>query len=230
MNESDGSGSTVDPDRRYARRLAAESIGRGDDTGWFERLYSAAAHGTTSVPWAGLEPNPRLVEAVQAVTAHARAVVVGCGFGDDAEFVASRGFATTAFDVSPTAIAEAARRYPRSTVDYVVSDLLTPPVSWVGRFDLVVEVFTLQVLTGQARRTAFARVAELVAPGGRLLIIAGAREPEADPGEMPWPLTRSEIEGLRFYGLSIESIVDFIDEDPRGPVRRWRAWLRRPPA
>jgi ubiquinone/menaquinone biosynthesis C-methylase UbiE len=167
---------------------------------------------------------------VDAVTAYARAVVVGCGFGDDAEFVASMGFATTAFDVSPTAIVEAVRRFPRSTVDYVVADLLDPPSSWSGRFDLVVEVFTLQVLTGPARRAAFARVTEMVAPGGRLLIIAGAREPEADPGEMPWPLTRSEIEGLRVHGLSIESIVDFIDEDPRGPVRRWRAWLRRPPA
>jgi SAM-dependent methyltransferase len=230
VNEPNGSGSTVDLDRRYARRVAAEFIRRGDDTGWFERLYSDAAHGTTTVPWAGLEPNPRLVEAVDTVHSPGRAVVVGCGFGDDAEFVASMGFATTAFDVSPTAIAEAIRRYPRSTVDYVVADLLTPRTSWAGRFDLVVEVFTLQVLTGPARRAAFARVAELVAPGGRLLIIAGAREPDGDPGEMPWPLTRSEIEGLELHGLSIESIVDFIDEDPRGPVRRWRAWLRRPPA
>jgi SAM-dependent methyltransferase len=189
VNEPNGPVSTVDPDRRYARRLAAESIGRGDDTGWFERLYSDAAHATTTVPWAGLEPNPRLVEAVDTANARARAVVVGCGFGDDAEFVASMGFATTAFHVSPTAIAEAIRRYPRSTVDYVVADLLNPPSSSAARFDLVVEVFTLPVPTGQARRAAFARVAELVAPGGRLLIIAGAREPEDDPGEMPWPLT-----------------------------------------
>lgn len=44
------------------------------------------------------------------VTAHptpspARAVVIGCGLGDDAEYLASMGYEVTAFDISPTAIA-----------------------------------------------------------------------------------------------------------------------------
>jgi len=38
-----------------------------------------------------------------------RALVVGSGLGDDAEHVASLGFDTLAFDVSPTAIANIAR-------------------------------------------------------------------------------------------------------------------------
>lgn len=149
--------------RVFARRLAAESIANGDATGWFESLYAAAGHGTATVPWAGFAPHPRLVSTLDHPDA-GRAVVVGCGLGDDAEFVASLGYATTAFDVSPTAIATARRRFPDSTVEYVTADLLSPPRSWAGAFDLVVEIFTLQVLSGQARRTAFAHTAQLVAP------------------------------------------------------------------
>jgi len=48
---------------RFARRLAADSIASGDDTGWFETLYAAAGHGTATVPWADLTPNQHLVSA-----------------------------------------------------------------------------------------------------------------------------------------------------------------------
>jgi SAM-dependent methyltransferase len=218
----------TDPDRVFARRLAADSIARGDPTGWFETLYAAAEQGTVAVPWADHAPNSRLVSALTGLAGGGRALVIGCGLGDDAEYVASLGFATTAFDISATAVAGARRRFPRSTVDYVIADLLSPPPSWAGAFDLVIEVFTLQVLTGAARRTAFARTAGLVAPGGRLLVIARARHEHDDPGSMPWPLTRAEMESLHRYGLRKHSIVDFLDEEEHGPVRRWRAWFTAP--
>jgi SAM-dependent methyltransferase len=142
------------------------------------------------VPWADLAPNRGLVSALAGVCGGGRAIVIGCGLGDDAEHVASH--------------------------------------SWAGAFDLVVEVFTLQVLTGAARRTAFARIAQLVAPGGRLLVIAGARDEHDDPGKMPWPLTRAEIESFREHGLSEHSIADVLDEEEdRGLVRRWLAWFTR---
>src|SRR5262249_55526057 len=95
---------------------------------------------------------------------------------------------------------------------------------------LVVEVFTLQVLTGPARRAAFTQIAQFVAPGGRLLVIAGARDEDDDPGPMPWPLTRTEIESFAEYGLTKESVVDFIDDEGWRRVRRWRAWFSAPPA
>jgi hypothetical protein len=133
-----------------------------------------------------------------------------------------------ALDVSPTAIAGARRRCPRSAVESVTADLLSPPHSWAGAFDLVVEVYTLQVLTGAARRTAIARTAQLVAPGGQLLVIAGARDEHDDPGTMPWPLTRAEIESFRGYGLVDHSITDVLDDEDGELVRRWRAWFTAP--
>ena len=228
MNPDGSRGRRLDASRAFARRLAADSIASGDDTGWFETLYAAAGQGTVEVPWADLAPNQGLVSALAGARGGGRAIVTGCGLGDDAEHVASLGFATVAFDVSPTAVDAARRRFPCSTVEYVNADLLSPPRSWAGAFDLVVEVFTLQVLTGAARRTAFAQTAQLVAPGGRLLVIAGARDEQGDPGQMPWPLTRAEIESFREHGLSEHSIADVLDEEEdRGLVRRWLAWFTR---
>jgi SAM-dependent methyltransferase len=222
----DGSGDPrLETSRAFARQLAADSIASGDDVGWFEALYASAGQGTAAVPWADLAPNPRLVQSLSGVAGGGRAVVIGCGLGDDAEHVASLGFTTIAFDVSPTAVATARRRFPHSAVQYVTADLLSLPPSWAGAFDLVVEVFTVQVLTGAARRTPNARTARLVAPGGRLLVIAGARDEHDDPGQMPWPLTRAEIESFSEHGLTAESIVDVSDDEDRGPVRRWRAWF-----
>jgi SAM-dependent methyltransferase len=218
----------TDANRTFARNLAADSIANGDATGWFETLYAAAEQGTVTVPWADFAPSPRLVSALAGLAGGGRALVIGCGLGDDAEHVASLGYTTVAFDVSPTAVVSARRRFPRSSVEYVIADLLSPPQSWAGAFELVVEVYTLQVLTGAARRAAFARTAELLAPGGRLLVIAAARAEHDDPGKMPWPLTRAEIESFREYGLSEDSIVDFFDDEGREPVRRWRAWFTAP--
>jgi len=73
------------------------------------------------------------------------ALVVGCGYGADAEFLALLGFRTTAFDFAPTAIAGARRKYPASEVNYLVADLLDLPREWQGMFDLVVESLTVQL-------------------------------------------------------------------------------------
>ena len=172
MVNPDGSrGRRLDGSRAFARRLAADSIASGDDTGWFETLYAAAEHGTATVPWADLAPNQGLASALAGVCGGGRAIVIGCGLGDDAGHVASLGFATVAFDVSPTAVDAAQRRFPRSTVEYVTADLLSPPHSWAGAFDLVVEVFTLQVLTG-----ARAPVAGSVSPSACAARVCGDRD------------------------------------------------------
>lgn len=207
---------TDDALRTTAREFAARSLEAGDDTGWFEELYAAARDGRAVVPWADLAPFPGLVERARRGTG--RAVVVGCGLGDDAEFLASLGWSVTAFDVSPTAVAQARERFPGSRVDYLAADLLDLPSVWA--FDLVVEVFTVQVLTGEARERAIAAVAGLVAPGGTLQVLARHREDDADPGRMPWPLTRAELESFAAHGLTTVTIEDYLDdEDP--PTRRW---------
>lgn len=218
------------PDRRIARSLAQESLAKGDPTGWFETLYDQAAGLSSNVPWADMRVNPHFANWLAAHSLDGqrkRALVVGCGLGDDAEELASRGFQVNAFDVSSTAVDWCRRRFPKTSVDYQVADLLHPPATWCRAFDFVLEIYTLQVLPAEPRALAAKNLVEFVAPGGTLLVIARGREPSDDAGAMPWPLTRDEIASLSGHGLQIVALEDFMDdEDP--PVRRFCATFHRP--
>jgi SAM-dependent methyltransferase len=214
-----------DQDRAAARELARRHAAEGDPLGWFEVLYASAGGDCTTIPWADMSPNPGLVDWLEErgpACPGVKALKIGCGLGDDAEELSRRGFDTTAFDISPTAISWCRQRFPGSGVDYVVADLLQPPVEWSGGFDLVLESYTLQVLPSAFRSEAMRRVASFVAPGGTLLIIARGRESDESEGAMPWPLTRKEMRVFEDAGLTELDFEDYWD-DENPPVRRFRA-------
>jgi SAM-dependent methyltransferase len=199
-----------------------------DPTGWFEPLYAAAEAGEAVVPWHSGAPSPLLVEWTAARDLDgrgARAVVVGCGLGDDAEHIASLGFDTVAFDIAPSAGRGARRRFPESAVEYVVADLLDPPGEWRRAFDLVVESITVQSLPDPPRPAAIANVATLVAPGGTLLVLAAARDAGEPANGPPWPLTRGEVEAFATGGVAAVRIED-LRGMPEPWERRWRAEFR----
>ena len=214
----------------HAAQLAAEAIAGDDPTGWFEQVYAAAEAGQAVVPWDRAAPSRWLTEWAtrQNLSGNSRnAVVVGCGTGDDAEFFAGLGFATTAFDISPSAVRTAQRRYPGSAVRYTTADLLHLPDAWHQAFDLVVESMTLQALPDPPRDAAIAAVGTLVAPGGTLIVMARARDPHELVAGPPWALTRAEIDALSESGLQQVRVEDLRDTGP--PLaRRWRAEFRRP--
>lgn len=208
-----------------ADELSAEAIAAGRPTEWFDRLYAAGVSGEVSLPWDREDPQVLLHEWAQGAGLAGegrRAVVVGCGLGADAEYLARLGFEVTAFDVSPTAVALAADRYPGSPVSYEVADLLDLPAPWHGAFDLVVEIFTLQALPEPPRRDAGRGVTSLVAPGGTLLAIQfrydGTGSVDAGP---PFPQTRDLFDSLAADGLDLVALEEL-------QPARWRAELRRP--
>src|SRR5215831_1782943 len=74
------------PDRSRARELAAESFATGDPLGWFENLYREAAAGLTTIPWDDRVPNSHLIDfwSLHGIPgSRRRALVVGCGLGQD---------------------------------------------------------------------------------------------------------------------------------------------------
>lgn len=220
-------GSVTTPEE-YADRLAAESIADDDPTGWFERLYADAAGGDAVVPWDRGRPTPHLVEWAEATDLLGngrRALVVGAGLGDNAEYIARHGFATVAFDVSPTAVQLARQRFPDSIVEYRVADLLDPPAEWRDAFDLVVEVATIQALPYDVRGAAIVHVGQMVAPGGRLVVIAYGTAGAPDPDGPPWPLTREEVDAFATGDLRPARVEEIHDETNR--ILRWRAEFTR---
>jgi SAM-dependent methyltransferase len=220
-----------DSHRAAARELANLYVQQGDPKGWFDMLYRRAGGEAAVIPWADLRPNAHLVEwlsraALPPRPPPRRALVVGCGLGDDAELLASLGWSVVAFDISAEAIRWARQRFPRSGVDYRAVDLFEAPGEWQRQFDLVVEAYTLQVLPPALRAQAIQLVADWTAVGGLLLLIARGREESDPPGQMPWPLTQREVRAFEGAGLDCQIFEDYMDrEEPA--VRRFRALFQR---
>lgn len=215
--------------RQRVAELAGEHLRANDPTGWFEALYAASNRRAEEIPWADLRPGTLLERwlAQQAGWLRGcRALVVGCGLGDDAEALAALGCQVTAFDIAPTAIAWARERFPQTNVHYQVADLFALPAEWQRSFDFVLERYTLQALPEDVRAAGPAAIAKTLAPGGRALVICRLREQHEPASGPPWPLCRDELELFTAAGLQTESWEEVYDEeDP--PVRRAVAVYRR---
>lgn len=198
----------------------------------FEHIYRAVGADLERVPWARLTPHPELVSWLRGRPAGSsatedRALVIGCGLGDDAEELARRSYAVTAFDVSPTAIASCVRRFPTSPVTYTVADLLSLPRHWARAFDLVVEVNTIQSLPPEQRAVAVAAIAGTVAENGTVFVRCSGRLDEDPTPRRPWPLSRAELREFVDAGLEQTS---FAESWTATGNRQFVATYRRPTA
>lgn len=189
------------------RGLATEHLADGDPVGWFDVLYRRADRWAQSIPWVRGTAHPYLTDWLAEPVASPpgrRAVVVGCGIGDDAVAVAGQGYEVVAFDVSEEAIRWARERFPTAEVDWRVLDLLALPDALVQAFDLVVEVRTVQSLPGVVRDAAMHAIGSLAAPGGVVvavtLLATDAERARAWTGP-PWAQAPSELATYRAAGL-----------------------------
>ena len=218
------------PAREKIQQLARESYDRGDPIGWFDLVYQDARGDADNVPWTNQLPNIHLTtwlsdthsENVQNEP-HS-ALVVAAGRGDDAEVLAAKGYQVTAFDISETAVEWSKRRFPNSTVQYVVGDLFDPPTGWKESFDFVFESQTLQALPWKLREKAVQQIASFVAPLGTLLVVTLGRDEEDEAGQLPWPLMRRELNGFVGNGLTE---IDFRDAKCEGQRRKFVVEYRR---
>lgn len=202
--------------RVRTKEIAAEFAERGDVLGWFDALYRESAGNPDAIPWADLLPNKYLTQWVDArgLDGGGRsALVVGCGLGDDAKYLADLGFKVTAFDISPTAIEWAKRLHADTDITFEVRDLLQPNPEWQGRFDFVLEVYTIQPLPLAIREHVIDAIAAFVAPKGELLIVTRGREDDQEPDELPWPLSRRDLRRFGEHGLKEDSFVEMEGEE-----------------
>jgi SAM-dependent methyltransferase len=206
--------------------LSQTSYQQGDYTGWFEKLYAEAAGNADAIPWADRGLNYWLsdwIEKSNVIVQDRRVLVVGCGLGDDAEYLAQLGANVIAFDLSPTAIDWCHQRFPESQVNYQVADLFTTPADWKLSFDLVIEIYTIQALPANIRPNAIDCISNFVAPNGKLLVVCRGRDREVPAGDNPpFALTQDELTRFTTTGLIQVSFEDFIDNLESGSPRRFR--------
>ena len=115
------------------------------------------------------KPNRVLVAEVGALPL-GRALDLACGEGQNAVWLAERGWLVTAVDYSQVAIAKARRRAADAgvAVNFVCADVLEYEPKR-GAYDLVAVLF-LQ-LPAAERRTVLGKAAGALAPGGTLVLV-----------------------------------------------------------
>ncbi|MFL6100368.1 MAG: class I SAM-dependent methyltransferase [Actinomycetales bacterium] len=213
-----------------ADELAADAIAAGEPTAWFEQLYAEGVAGSTALAWDRETANPLMLQWFDEHQdlregSGKKAVVVGAGLGADAARVASLGYDTTAFDVSPTAVRLASERV--HGVHFQIADLFELPAEWRRSFDLVVEIYTVQALPRDLRTRAVAAVRDLLATGGTACVIQASlgRGDSADDGP-PWPFTRDEIDQFAGEGVELADLQPVASDG--GPfATHWMATLTR---
>ena len=192
--------------QQKVKKLATESQ-KANPTGWFDILYSEAEGDAAQIPWARLTTHPYLQEWLDISQPQGEgrtALVIGCGLGDDAEGLAKLGFQVTAFDISTKAIAWCQKRFPDSSVNYLVADLLALDSEWHGKFDLVIESRTIQALPVEMRSQVINCIAPLVASRGTLVVITRIRDNDSVPDGPPWPLSEKEL--AEFIELGLQEV------------------------
>ena len=212
--------------RERLLKLSEAAETDGEPLRWFEELYAGANRNSNEIPWARMEPHPKMVEWIaNQPDVQGKALVIGCGLGDDAEWLSVAGFEVTAFDISESSIQWCKERFPSTAVDYIVADLLNPPEAWFNAFDLVVEIHILQAIPEEVRDPAAAQIPGLLNSDGSLLCIgrlAGLQTPNESPP--PWPLSRTWLEG-RFSLLNPTSFQHFTYEESPSIDRYLASWI-----
>lgn len=171
---------------------------------FFESMYENADHDDLStIPWATLAPNVYLEKhlSLRDTVAGKKALVIGCGLGDDALILEKHGYEVEALDISPTAIALAKKRHPESKVDFHVGDIYDMPESSIGKYDFVYEGLTIQSLPPEDREKLVGIIVSLVAKDGELLVYANTQNDEDNYGGPPWPLYDDEFVLFEKEGL-----------------------------
>lgn len=139
-----------------------EKLYRGEPT--FEGVPAPAG-----IPWDVHQAQPRLMELEALGGISGEVLDIGCGLGDNAIFLASRGHSVTGLDGSPTAIEEARRRAAEAgvAVTLAVADA-TNLTGYDGRFDTVVDSALYHCLDEDGRHAYIAGLYRATRPGARL--------------------------------------------------------------
>ena len=211
----------MDVDRDRLLALSEAAAEDGEPLRWFEELYSSANRDSEEIPWATMEPHPMLMSWLKGKNLSGKALVIGCGLGDDAVGLEQEGFDVTAFDLSESCIDWCKERFPNSQVNWMAADLLNLPKSFFSNFDLVVEIHILQAIPEEVREAAAPIIPKLLRKDGHLVCIGRLDDgsiPEIPPP--PWPLKMSWLQTVFASLTKID--VEFFRKEESPETNRYR--------
>lgn len=149
------------------------------ESGW-DRAFYRFAYRVGFTPWDAGVPAGRLVDLVEgpASLRPGRALDIGCGTGNNAIYLARRGWEVTGIDVVPRALAEARNKAKANAVSprFVEGDVTRLGDLGIGdNFTLLVDIGCFHALPAEIRDAYVAEVTRVSAPGATLLMIGFPR-------------------------------------------------------
>jgi len=199
--------------------------GKGSYDGSVSSFFDVAYEGSPT--WETGRPQAAIVELEEAGEIVGSVLDVGCGTGDNALFLASRGHEVLGVDLARAAIARA-RSKARDrdlTARFLVQDALR--LDELHRsFDSVIDVGLFHSLTDEERLVYAASLRSALAAGGRCFLLCWS---ERNPwGFGPRRITKAEIRDSFEHGWTVESIDGSRLESKleQGEVHAWLARLR----
>jgi SAM-dependent methyltransferase len=161
----------------------------------FDALYRGESPGegiapTTTPPWDTKAPSESVIAWQTGGWVHGDVLDIGCGFGDNAIFLARNGPTVTGLDISPTALITAEQRAENAGVGvkFAAADS-TKLDGYTDAFDTVIDVGLFHSLDDDGRRSYAAAVHRATRPGATLLLSCFS---DANPVGKEWRPAVSE--------------------------------------
>ena len=154
-------------------------------------------------PWDIGKPQKPFIDIADKITGSV--LDAGCGTGDNALFLASRGRKVTGIDFLEVPIQRAQSKATERGVQitFLVKDALTFK-DWNERFDNVIDSGLFHVFSDNDRRRYVDGLATILKPGGRLFLMCFSNEEPGTQG--PRRVSAKEIRDAFAEGWNIESI------------------------
>ncbi|MGH3319751.1 MAG: class I SAM-dependent methyltransferase [Streptosporangiaceae bacterium] len=199
----------------------------------FESAYRTQAPDGSVVAAAGWdtgEPQPVVVELERDGWIRGDVLDAGCGTGENALYVAERGYSVTGVDAAPSAIAHARAKADRRGigVDFAVADVLDL-AGYAGRFDTVIDSGVFHVFSDEDQARYLAALHTACRPDAVAYFLTFS---DRQPGEWgPRRMTEREIrdsfgDGWVLAGLRRATMAADLPEEGRQDIRAWLATAR----
>ncbi len=180
-------------------------------------------------PWDIGRPQPAIVRLAKQGLIAGDVIDLGCGTGENALFLASRGLTVVGVDAAQTAIAQAhdkAQLRGTEEATFLVADALA--LGALGRtFDVGIDCGLFHTFS-DADRVRFERsLKRILRAGGRYVLLCFSENQPGDFG--PRRVTQAEIRATFETGWTVDSIVAerFAAQLPGGGAEAWMALLTR---
>ena len=185
----------------------------------FETAYQGAP------PWDIGRPQPAVVRLAEEGLLGGAVLDAGCGTGENALYLASRGAEVLGVDFVPAAVAQArAKARGRGlAVEFRLHDALR--FAEIGRlFDAVLDCGLFHTFTDEERPRYVAGLRSVLRPGGAAAILCFSEEERSEGG--PRRVTQAELREALREGFQVEWIRGELFESHHHPGGA-RAWLAR---